>query len=98
MPAKFEVFSGQIEVTDPAQIWVDVSPISCPTAAAAAPVTATTKGKSGLKYDSGEGIFLYRWQTPKAPNTCYRLTVQDAEGTTITLSDGTPLSADFRLN
>jgi PKD repeat protein len=90
VPLKFEVFSGLTELTD--------------TSIVAQPLTATQSlcsgspiddiellatGATSLRYDPVAGQFIYNWQTPKKPGYCYVVTV--------TLIDGTSISANFKL-
>jgi hypothetical protein len=48
-----------------------------------------TTGGTSLRYDSTGGQFIYNWQTPKKPNTCYNVTM--------TATDGSTLTAYFKL-
>ncbi len=52
------------------------------------PLTTTTSGSSGLRYDSTANQFIYNWATP-ARSGCYTLNVN--------LADGTQQQANFNL-
>jgi hypothetical protein len=52
-------------------------------------IELTATGGTSLRYDTTGGQFIYNWQTPKKPGSCYQVTV----GTV----DGSALSAYFRL-
>ena len=64
--------------------------VACGGSSAIAPddIIVTTGGTS-LRYDATAGQFIQNWQTPKLPGTCYVVTV--------TLVDGTAISANFML-
>ncbi len=69
------------------------SAIGCDNAAPTDDVTVDptdTAGKSGLSYSAGDGQYTYVWKTAKSwSGTCRRLTV--------TLTDGTAHSANFKF-
>ena len=52
-------------------------------------IEVVTTGGTSLRYDATAGQFIQNWQTPKQPGACYVVTV--------TLIDGTPISATFKL-
>lgn len=90
VPLQFEVFDGEDEITD-------VSVIDQPLQATQAlcdggpsdTVEVVSTGGTSLRYDETLGQFVYNWKTPKKPGYCYVVTV--------TLEDGTSLSANFKL-
>ena len=52
-------------------------------------IELTATGQTSLRYDTASGQFVYNWQTPRKPGYCYVVT--------LTLTDGTSLSANFQL-
>lgn len=62
--------------------------ITCATNAVTDDIEAPTSGATVLRYDATANQYVYNWQSPKGAGVCYRLTV--------TLTDGTSRSADFK--
>lgn len=91
IPLKFEVFMGATEMTNISSVSsVQTQVIGCDTVAGAEdPVEATTTGGTALRYDTTAGQFIFNWQTPKAPGSCYAVTV--------TTLDGSKIVANFKL-
>jgi len=91
VPMKFEAFAGSTELTSPTAVSsFTTRTVACPGATAAVDAIETiTTGGTSLRYDSTAGQFIQNWQTPKKPGTCVVATV--------TLQDGTELSANFQL-
>ena len=91
VPLKFEIFAGTVELTDTADVQGFVATaVACPVGgyvADAIEVLAT--GGTQLRYDSTGGQFIYNWQTPKKPGSCYEITM--------TTDDGSQLKAKFIL-
>jgi MBG domain len=94
VPVKFELFKsvGGTELTSTG----DVSSISAKTVSCTAftgdpedAIETVATGGTSLRYDTTGGQFIYNWQTPKKPNTCYNLTM--------TAKDGSTISAYFKL-
>ena len=87
VPIKFELFSGTTELTSTSAVSsVTAKTVSCTTFAGDTEdaIEMVTTGGTSLRYDSTGGQFIYNWQTPKKPNTCYNLTMTAADGSTIT--------------
>ena len=61
----------------------------CATGALADDLEAYATGGTQLRYDSAAHQFIYNWQSPKKPGTCYTITIG--------LTDGTSHSATFQL-
>jgi hypothetical protein len=40
-------------------------------------------GGTSLRYDTTSAQFIFNWQTPKKPGTCYNVTVQMVDGSSI---------------
>ena len=91
VPLKFEVFVGSTELTTTAAIGASFSAkqVSCTTSTEDAVEEIVTTGGTSLRYDATAGQFIQNWQTPKKPGACYVATV--------TLIDGTAISANFKL-
>jgi hypothetical protein len=94
VPVKFELFKsvGGPELTSTS----DVSSVSAKTVSCTAftgdpedAIEMVATGGTTLRYDATGGQFIYNWQTPKKPNTCYNLTM--------TAKDGSTISAYFKL-
>jgi Tol biopolymer transport system component len=90
VPLKFEVFDGSTEVTDTAIV---VQPLTATqtvcSGGAIDEIELTATGGTSLRYDAASGQFVYTWQTPRKRGYCYIVT--------LTLTDGSSLSAKFQL-
>lgn len=90
VPLKFEVFSGSTELKDTSIV---VQPLAATqslcSGGAVDEIELLATGATSLRYDVVAGQFIYNWQTPKKPGYCYVVTV--------TLIDGTSISANFKL-
>ena len=87
VPVKFELFSGTTELTSISAVSsVTAKTVSCGefTGDPTDEIEMVTTGGTSLRYDSTGGQFIYNWQTPKKPNTCYNVTMTAADGSTIT--------------
>jgi hypothetical protein len=87
VPMKFELFAGSTELTSTSA----VSSVTAKTVNCTAfngdtedAIEMVTTGGTSLRYDSTGGQFIYNWQTPKKPNTCYNVTMTAADGSTLT--------------
>lgn len=89
VPAKFEVFAGDTEITDPGKMAFSMARITCSLAVLIDEIETTTTGSTSLRYDATGGQFIYNWKTPTGAGTCYQLTMKAADGSTI--------SANFKL-
>ena len=89
VPAKFEVFAGTTELTDPSLVQFSAAKIQCLSGAAEDAVEVVATGNTVLRYDSIAGQFVYNWKTPTGAGNCYKLTM--------TGKDGSSISANFKL-
>jgi hypothetical protein len=92
IPLKFNVYVDDVERTTTAGIAFSTTTFACPgaTTSLSDEVDFTTTGSTSLRYDSVEQQFIQNWKTPSVKSdTCYR--------TTVTLHDGSTISAFFRL-
>ena len=90
VPAKFEVFAGSTEITDPNLMKFTMGTIVCePNALTDAIETTAAAGSTVVRYDALAGQFVYNWKTPTSPGSCYQLTM--------TAKDGSSISANFKL-
>jgi hypothetical protein len=90
VPLKFEVFAGATELTDISVVKsLNAVPVSCTLGWEDAIEALSSTGGTNLRYDWTAGQFIYNWQTPKKPGSCYRVTM--------TTEDGSLLSALFKL-
>jgi hypothetical protein len=89
VPLKFEVWNNSgVEQTSTSIVKSFTQKISC-AAGTGDDIEAYSSGSTVLRYDTTAGQFIFNWQTPKAAGSCYRVT--------LTTSDGSTLTADFRL-
>lgn len=88
VPLKFEAFAAE-ELTSTGVVESFVATaVQCPNSSAAVdPIETVVTGGTALRYDGMAGQFIQNWQTPKKPGTCATAT--------ITLKDGSPISANF---
>ena len=90
VPLKFEVFAGATELTDVSSVKsLRAGEVACDATAPVDDLEASATGGTTLRYDTTAGQFVYNWQTPKQPGTCYSIAV--------TTQDGSSLVAFFRL-
>ncbi len=91
VPMKFEVFAGATELTTTASIKsIQLKSVGCISLSSSEdPVEFVETGGTQLRYDTTAGQFIFNWQTPKLPGTCYVVTV--------TTQDDSTLSANFKL-
>lgn len=89
VPLKFEVFADT-ELTDTSVVasFKQVK-VTCGGSPMEDPVEVTTTGGTSLRYDATAGQFIQNWQTPKGSGTCHVATV--------TFTDGSSISANFKL-
>lgn len=89
VPAKFEIFAGDTELTDPSAAKFAIKPVSCSPLSVMDDIEITATGNTSLRYDSVSGQFIYNWKTPAMAGSCYTLTM--------TANDGNSISANFKL-
>ena len=89
VPAKFEAFVGDTELTDPARMKFTAAKVTCNPLAPEDAIEVLASGSTSLRYDALAGQFVYNWKTPTGAGNCYRLT--------LTADDGTSISANFKL-
>jgi hypothetical protein len=90
VPLKFEVFAGSTELSDTAIVNqpLKATQTSC-SGGTTDDIELLATGNTSLRYDATAGQFIYNWQTPKKAGYCYVVTV--------TLADGSSITANFRL-
>lgn len=91
VPLKFNIYAAE-EIKEPAAVkGFTALSLSCanladlPTDA----IETVATGATILRYDTTGGQFVYNWQTSKATNTCWKVTM--------TTQDGSKISANFKL-
>lgn len=89
VPAKFEIFAGDQELTDPSLARFSMQLATCSLSALQDPIETVATGSTSLRYDSTAGQFIYNWKTPTGAGTCYKLIM--------TAQDGSTISANFKL-
>jgi hypothetical protein len=88
VPLKFEVFAGPTELTSTSVVDYFTQKVNCASGEGDA-IEQYSTGNTELRYDTTSGQFIFNWKTPKAPGSCYRVTLQT--------DDGAQIYADFRL-
>jgi hypothetical protein len=84
VPLKFEVFAGESELTDIADIkGFTYSQITCDTNAAVDEIETTATGGTSLRYDAAAGQFIYNWKTPRLAGSCYRVAMNAIDGSVL---------------
>lgn len=89
VPAKFEIFAGDTELTDPALAKFSMKPVACSPLSLVDDIEITATGNTSLRYDATSGQFIYNWKTPTVAGSCYTLTM--------TANDGSSINANFKL-
>lgn len=90
VPLKFKVSAGPNELTSTSVVQSFVqTKVACDGSLPTDEIEVTTTGGTSLRYDATGGQFVQNWQTPKAPGTCYRVTM--------TTLDGSYITANFKL-
>ena len=89
VPFKFEVFAGSTELTDASLVSFSANKVACASGSVEDAIEVTATGGTSLRYDAVAGQFVYNWKTPTGANTCYKVTM--------TAADGSSLTAFFRL-
>ncbi len=89
VPLKWEMFAGTTEITDPSTVTMSAKLVECASGTEdAVEALSSTGGTTSPRYDTTAGQFIYNWQTPKKPGTCYA----------VTMSAGfTQITAKFKL-
>ena len=84
VPLKFEIFAGPTELTSTADVKsLTATQVTCDTSNPIDDIEVTATGGTSLRYDTSGGQFIYNWQTPKRPGTCYRVTMTTQDGSTL---------------
>ena len=89
VPLKFEVFQGQTELTSTSVVSTFTQKVNCDSSLAGDNIEQYATGNTELRYDSTSGQFIFNWKTPKAPGSCYLVTMKT--------QDGSAISANFQL-
>ncbi|PYE53821.1 PxKF domain-containing protein [Deinococcus yavapaiensis] len=89
VPLKFRVFGSTEKTSVDAIKPLTWTKVSCQPSVPADDVTVVATGGTNLRYDTTAGQFVYNWQTPKTAGMCYTVTV--------TLADGSKISANFKI-
>ncbi len=84
VPLKFEVFKGQTELTNTNVVKTFTQRMTCPTTSSADPIESYSSGNTVLHYDAKAGQFVFNWKAPKAPGSCYEVTMSTKDGSKIT--------------
>ena len=84
VPLKFEIFAGATELTSTTAVKSLTAPrIACDAGADVDAIEIVATGGTSLRYDTTGGQFIYNWQTPKKPGTCYTVTMTTQDGSTL---------------
>lgn len=86
VPIKFELFVGQTELTDTADVVTPLKyqTINCDSSEIQDSVETVSTGATSLRYDTTGGQFIYNWQTPKTSGKCYSVTISALDGSSRT--------------
>jgi hypothetical protein len=88
VPLKWEVFAGSYEFTSTSIVSTLAKQVTC-NFGPEDTIEVVATGGTSLRYDTTSGQFIFNWQTPKLVGKCYDVTV--------TLNDGSLLTAHFKL-
>jgi hypothetical protein len=82
VPLKFEVFAGSTELTSTSIVQqpLKIVSIACTTGVEDLVEESLAAGTTSLRYDATAGQFIFNWQTPKKPGTCYKAYVSVLDG------------------
>jgi hypothetical protein len=84
VPLKFELFSGSTELTSTSAIRsFTTQKVGCTSGSEDAIEELGTTGGTSLRYDATAGQFIQNWKTPAGSGTCYRATMNAADGSSI---------------
>jgi hypothetical protein len=91
VPLKFTVWDEGVEQTSTSVVKSFTQrTVTCGTLSGAADeIEIVTTGGTSLRYDATARQFIQNWQTPRKPGTCMQATV--------TMIDGTTITANFQL-
>ncbi len=84
IPLKFEIFAGDIELTDPAYVQsLTYATAACVSSLGSDEIETLTAGNTLLRYDAVAGQFIFNWKTPSGAGKCYRVTMTTKDGSTL---------------
>jgi hypothetical protein len=84
VPLKFEIFAGT-ELTNTSAVQsVQAYRISCTAGGGEDAIETVTTGGTSLRYDATSGQFIFNWQTPRQPGTCYKVVMSAQDGSSLT--------------
>ena len=84
VPLKFRVFQGSQQLTSTSIVGgLKPAVTNCATGTPIDDIEELATGGTSLRYDATAGQFIFNWQTPRKPGTCYNVTVQMVDGTQI---------------
>jgi hypothetical protein len=86
VPLKFEVFAGTTELTSTSAIQsFKTLKVACGTTTGVEDaIEVLSTGGTSLRYDGTAGQFIQNWKTPTGAGTCYSVTMNTADGSSIT--------------
>ncbi|WP_236089494.1 family 78 glycoside hydrolase catalytic domain [Antribacter soli] len=84
VPVKFEVFAGATEKTSVDDVAsIAAYRTACDSRAQTDAIETVVSTGTGLRFDATAGTFVYNWRTPRKAGSCYLLTVETDDGSTI---------------
>ena len=90
VPLKFNVLIGGANQTSTSVVKLFLqTKVNCDSSATIDEIEIVSTGGTSLRYDASGGQFIQNWQTPKTAGFCYKATV--------TMQDGTSITANFKL-
>ena len=86
VPLKFNIFAGATEQKDVSAVSsFTLMSGTCSNTATEDAVDFVTTGGTSLRDHGAGGQFVQNWQTPKAANQCYAVTMTTADGSKLTV-------------
>jgi len=86
VPLKFNIYAGNVEKTNVSDVMyqtVQVAEYGCSGGPEDPMGDLPNTGATALRYDTTGHQFIQNWQTPKAPNKCYRVRMTAIDGSVI---------------
>jgi hypothetical protein len=87
VPLKFRVFQGTQQLTSTSVVsGLKPTVTNCLTGVPIDDIEELATGGTNLRYDTTGAQYIFNWQTPKKPGTCYNVTVQMVDGSSIPIA------------
>jgi len=84
VPLKFNVYTGSTELKDTSRVKsLTATTLACSSGLESTVDELSATGGTSLRYDTTGGQFIFNWQTAKAANNCYKVTMTTQDGSTL---------------